>query len=58
MIDKPSHLPQKGMYFTLPLEQFVRVAKAKRVRLQLDGVDFELTDPQLKRVKALAKELK
>ena len=45
------------MDFALPREQFLRVARARTVRLQLDGVDFDLTDAQLKRLKAFAKEI-
>ncbi|HET6648327.1 MAG TPA: hypothetical protein VFH01_13450, partial [Pyrinomonadaceae bacterium] len=46
------------MNFTLPREQFLSVARATKVRLQLDGVDVDLTDAQLKRLKAFAKEIK
>lgn len=45
------------MDFSLPREQFLRVAGARTVRPQLDGVDLRLTDAQLKRLKAFAKEL-
>jgi hypothetical protein len=45
------------MYFVLPREQFLRVAGARTVRRQLDGVDLDLTDAQLKRLKVFGKEL-
>ena len=60
--------PEKGTYysvsldlemmdFALPREQFLHVAGARTVRPQLDGVDLDLTDDQLKRLQAFAKEL-
>ena len=50
-------LDLEWMYFTLPREQFLQVAKARTVRPQLDGVDLDLTDAQLKRLQAFANEL-
>lgn len=46
------------MAFAIPREKFLNVARARTVRLQLDGVDLDLTDAQLKRLKAFAKEIK
>jgi hypothetical protein len=47
----------ESMYFTLLREQFLQLARARRVKTQLDGVDSDLTDAQVKRLQAFAKEL-
>jgi hypothetical protein len=45
------------MSFTLPLDEFLQVAKARRLRPQIDGVDLELTATQSKWLRAFGKEL-
>ena len=59
--DKAGYSPSldfEMMGFAMSREEFLRVARARVVRLQLDEVDLELTDAQRKRLQAFAKELR
>jgi len=53
----PLEAASEKLWWALPREVFARIANAKRVHVKLGEKEFDLTEPQLKNLRALVSSI-